>query len=160
MLWFRYDRWDRYDRCNCCTSNFYLIVAIVDDPCRSRRQTMILSQRLLSVAGIVGDRWQKGKFVPILSLWSLNTLLAIPAIMNDQQQSCGNQAFCNCRVSLPIFFSSVTRHCETKTFEIFCLLILFFQQQTGSSSIKLKYLVYNSMFINSVPCTVAAKYYY
>ena len=46
-------------------------------------------------------------------------LLAIPAVVNNHQRSYGNwQAFCNGRVSLSNFVSSVTYHCETETFEI------------------------------------------
>ena len=47
---------------------------------------------------------KKENFVSIWSLGSLNSLLAIPAIVNDRQRSYGNQALCNCRVSLSIFF--------------------------------------------------------
>ena len=47
---------------------------------------------------------KKENFVSIWSLRSLNSLLAIPAIVNDRQRSYGNQAFCNCRVCLSIFF--------------------------------------------------------
>ena len=118
---------------------------------KSLRSLTILHDRYDRLWFYPSDLWQslgslliahkKENFVSIWSLRSLNSLLAIPAIVNDRQRSYGNQAFSNCRVSLSIFFSSVTRHCETKTFEIFCLLILFFQQQTGTSSIKLKYLV-------------------
>ena len=47
---------------------------------------------------------KKENFVSIWSLRSLNSLLAIPAIVNDRQRSYGNQAFCNCWVSLSNFF--------------------------------------------------------
>ena len=46
----------------------------------------------LAVAGIVGDHWQNENLVSIWSLRLLNGLLAIPAIMNDRQQSYRNQA--------------------------------------------------------------------
>ena len=139
--------------------DFRMIAGIVAIAAITALVFSIKSLRSLTILHDRGDRlwfypsdlWQllgslviankKENFVSIWSLRSLNSLLAIPAIVNDRQRSYGNQAFCNCRVPLSIFFSSVTRHCETKTFEIFCLPILFFQQQTGTSSIKLKYLV-------------------
>ena len=121
-VWFPYSRWDRSDRRTHTIAVIVTIVAVAVlwslgslrslhwwfpltfcDRWRSFT-TLILSQRSwslrsLAVAGIVGDRWQNENLVSIWSLRSLNSLLAIPAIVNDRQRSYGSRlndalAFC------------------------------------------------------------------